>query len=95
MNQPTMASGVCGEGRELKSQTLQSTLRLIIEVRDRLQTLKVKVGSTDRPVEAKVSDRGDVDPSSLVQVISNLRGDVQVVCEDALHLIDELEEDLL
>ena len=85
----------CKVGRESKSVELFSTLHLVIEVRDRLEKLKKNIGSEQRPCDAKEMPCKDIDPSSLVNVVSTLRGEVQMICCQALVMIDELQEDLL
>ena len=81
--------------RELKANNLFSTYHLVAEVRERLHNLQNKLGSNPRPSETTPDCQMEVDPNSLVQVVSGLRAMIQEVCADTLTMIDEIEEDLL
>ena len=81
--------------RDLKSNNLFSTYHLVAEVRERLHNLQNKLGSHPRPSNVEESRQQEVDPNSLVQVVSGLRAMIQEVCADTLTMIDEIEEDLL
>ena len=81
--------------REQRSETLFSSLHLVMEVRDRLMNLKQRLGSMERPCDAKEAPKQDIDPSNLVIVVHELKSEIQTVCAQMLNTIDDLEEDLL